>query len=260
MIRLRNKALPLLIAALATTGCKQSPPQDGLTEAVCDTGEPKPGLGLMTSLPVYWPAADDFSDLASREAEVPWQRELMEKCHTIVPLDTLSPTTDEPGPLIDLEHLAVIQPRGLSPADNVALDDWVQRGGRLLLALDPVLAGEYDLPLGDPGRPVDTALIPPVVKRWGLEIRFDEQQSSDLRFDLVGDGSLPVLLAGEVSRLSAEPADCEITAGRTLARCAIGKGRVTIVADATAFEVDVYPDYDGPHPLLNLMEYSFQDQ
>ena len=63
---------------------------------------------------------------------------MIEARYTLQPLDTLSPvpalSPDAPDtdPLAGLERLAVIQPRGLSPADNVALDQWVRGGGRLL--------------------------------------------------------------------------------------------------------------------------------
>ena len=97
----------------------------------------------------------------------------MARSYALEPLDTLSPipalAADQPDldPLAGLRRIAIIQPRGLSASDNVAVDGWVRAGGRLLLVLDPALTGEYDLPLGDPRRPVDTALIPPVANAWG---------------------------------------------------------------------------------------------
>ena len=113
----------------------------------------------MTSLPLYWPADAALADIAAGTAPPPWQRRAIEADYRLVPLDTLSPipalSPDAPDtdPLAGLGLLAVIQPRGLSPADNVALDDWVRRGGRLLMALDPALTGDYEAPLGDPRRP-----------------------------------------------------------------------------------------------------------
>lgn len=89
----------------------------------------------MTSLPLYWRLGADVADIASGNALVPWQRQAMERRFDLVPLDTLSPipalTPDEPetDPLAELDYLAIIQPRGLSPADNVALDEWVRAGG-----------------------------------------------------------------------------------------------------------------------------------
>ncbi len=203
----------------------------------------KPALGLMTSLPLFWPLGTDVGTLASGRALVTWQREALEREYAVQMLDTLSPmkglTPDAPDidPLADLNRLAVIQPRGLSPADNVALDDWVREGGELLLMLDPALTGHYDVPLGDPRRPNDTALIPPVVARWGLKVVFDEGQPISREVALE-NATLPISLAGEVrlTQGGGAGADCTILGDGVAAQCIYGKGRLTLLADAFAFE------------------------
>ncbi|EAQ29293.1 hypothetical protein NAP1_00935 [Erythrobacter sp. NAP1] len=209
--------------------------------AIKDTVIERPKVGLMTSLPIYWPLEAEFADLASGNVEVPWQREVIEVRFEIVPLDTLSPipALDPDAPPIDplegLKNLAVIQPKGLSPADNVALDEWVKQGGKLLLVLDPLLTGHYHVPLGDPRRPADVALIPPVVARWGLSVEFDEEQAP-LRSETFDEGSrLELAMAGAI-RVYDAAADCEVTAGAAMVRCKVGEGRVTLLADAAAFE------------------------
>ncbi len=119
----------------------------------------RPRLGLHTGLPLYRPLGLGVEAMVRGNGDVPWQRRAFERSNTLVPLDTLAPAPgllpeDPPvDPLAGLERLAVIQPRALSPADNVALDDWVKAGGRLLLVLDPMLTGDYDLPIGDPRHP-----------------------------------------------------------------------------------------------------------
>ena len=200
----------------------------------------RPKLGLMTSLPLYWPLGADLAAIASGAAELPWQRRVLEQGYELVPLDTLSPIPGlspddaETDPLVGLKHLAVIQPRGLSPADNVALDAWVRAGGHLLLVLDPLLTGEYALALGDPRRPADTALIPPVVERWGLAVAFDDAQQSP-RDARIGDDHFTVEQAGKVSTLT-EGKDCALLGEGVAARCRIGAGTVTLFADAALFE------------------------
>ncbi len=208
-------------------------------------------LGLMTSLPLYWPLGADMATLAGGTAPVPWQRAALETRYRLVPLDTLSliPGTgpDDPGtdPLGGLTLMAVIQPRGLSPEDNVALDAWVRGGGRLLLVLDPLLTGDYHLPLGDPRRPSDVALIPPVLARWGLAIRFDEEQSSTpVQASLAGQ-ALPLVLAGEVRIADPAAANCTLAAKGAAAVCRVGKGRVTLIADAALFEHPELAGEDG---------------
>lgn len=174
MPRPRN-SWPLLAFAgwLAVAGCSATPAEAPPDAPVNTTAQGRAPLGLMTSLPLYWPLGAGVAEIAVGTAGLPWQRSAIEARYALVPRDTLSPipglspNAPDTDPLAGLDRLAMIQPRGLSPADNVALDNWVRGGGRLLLVLDPALTGEYDLPLGDPRRPVDAALIPPVAARWG---------------------------------------------------------------------------------------------
>jgi hypothetical protein len=136
----------------------------------------------------------------------------------------------------------VIQPRGLSPAENVAVDDWVRGGGLLLLVLDPALTGEYDLPLGDPRRPADSALIPPVVARWGMSVSFDEAQAPAVIDSRLGETPLPLALPGRIAITDPTAARCTLLAEGAAARCVVGKGRVTLIADAAVFE---HPELAG---------------
>lgn len=234
-------AAPLLLAACGGEEMR-APERPREAEA---GQEARPELGLMTSLPLYWPLGAELGDIAGGRIAAPWQRAALEQGFALVPLDTLSPIAAitpglaETDPLAGLERLAVIQPRGLSPADNVALDDWVRGGGMLLLVLDPQLTAEYDLPLGDPRRPSDSALIPPVLARWGLEIVFDEDQDEAPRAVPLGEGFVTVRLAGEVRLREGGDAACTLAAGGVAARCRVGAGLVTVFADAALFE-------DGP--------------
>jgi hypothetical protein len=202
----------------------------------------------MTSLPLFWPLGAEMGDMLSGKAEPPWQQAAFAPCYAPVAIDTLSPDNgaapDNPdnGPLAGHTRLAVIQPRGLSPADNVALNAWVRGGGRLLLMLDPALTGEYDLPLGDPRRPVESALIPPVVARWGMAVGFDEAQTAAVTTARLGDAPLPLALAGEVAITDPAAAQCTIIADGAAARCVVGMGRVTLIADAALFE---HPELAG---------------
>ncbi len=231
---------------LALAGCNPAPssPPD---EAAVRAGE-QAKLGLMTSLPLYWPLGAGVADLVAGNAVMPWQRQAIAARYRIIPLDTLSPISalmpDAPDidPLAGIARLAVIQPRGLSPADNAALDLWVRRGGRLLLALDPALTGDYDVPLGDPRRPVDSALIPPVAARWGLAISFDEGQEPAVITSRLGGARLPLALPGRISITDPGAADCALIAAGAAASCRVGKGRVTVLADAALFE---HPELAG---------------
>lgn len=236
MIRSKNSLLPALLLGAALGAC-------GSQSASDDTApnEPLPKLGLMTSLPIYWPLGVEIGEFASGEAEMPWQREVIEARFEIVPLDTLSPVADlDPeapsvDPLAGLERLAVIQPRVLTPSDNVALDKWVMGGGQLLLVLDPVLAGHYALPLGDPRQPVEAALVPPVLERWGLDLQFDEQQLA-IREVTIAETIFPLVLTGSLREIAGAPGECRILGEGVLAKCDLGEGQVTLFADAEVFK------------------------
>ncbi|MBU7580104.1 MAG: hypothetical protein KAF27_06485 [Porphyrobacter sp.] len=243
MPRRRNRALfAAAVLAVLAAGCELAP----TGAAAPDSAPARARLGLMTSLPLYWPLGAGVADIAAASAPLPWQRSALEQVYAIEPLDTLSPipglTPDAPetDPLAGLTRIAVIQPRGLSPADNVALDDWVRAGGRLLMVLDPLLTGEYDLPLGDPRRPTDTALIPPVVARWGLAVSHSVATDEAANYgsaSLPGGIGLPLAHPGRIAILPEGAGQCALAEGSAvMATCRIGKGTVTLIADAALFE------------------------
>jgi hypothetical protein len=248
MLRPSSSALALALALCGClAGCDRSPGAAGLPVAQASAA-PGEKLGLMSSLPLYWPLGAGIGDIAGGNVPPPWQRAALEQSYAIEPLDTLapvpgtSPDASATDPLSGLTRLAVIQPRGLSPADNVALDEWVRAGGHLLLVLDPALTGEYDAPLGDPRRPVDSALIPPVVARWGLAVSFDEAQAPDVTTAGFGGATLPLVLAGRVAITDPAAAGCVLDAGGAAARCIVGEGRVALIADAAILE---HPELAG---------------
>lgn len=249
MSRPRNSILgaaAALIAALAA--CHADPARDAPAAEAAGPETRGARLGLMSSLPLTWPLGADLDAIAQGRAVSPWQRLALERDYSLEPLDTLapipalSPAAAPTDPLAGLERLAVIQPRGLSPADNVALDDWVRAGGRALVVLDPALTGDYDLPLGDPRRPADSALIPPVVARWGLAVSFDETQAPAVIRSRIGAAELPLALPGRIAIVDPAAANCTLLADAAAARCRVGKGQVTLIADAALFE---HPELAG---------------
>lgn len=202
-------------------------------------------LGLMTSLPIYWNEGDPFAQIAKGDAQLPWVRTAIEQKYHIRPVDLLfsdiqSEANGNASPLEGLERLAIIQPRGLSPSDNVALDDWVRAGGRLLYVIDPMLSGEYDVPISDPRHPPVIGLVPPVFARWGLELFYDDAQSDAPFIARWNDVELVAHLPGQLSLSQqnefVDDSVCLIGAEGLIANCAVGEGQVTIMADAALFE------------------------
>ncbi|MEL6530365.1 MAG: hypothetical protein AAFQ27_10405 [Pseudomonadota bacterium] len=265
MIQKCLKRAALALAALCLAGCSKA--ADGDTASETDSGSRSglPKLGLVTSLPLYWPLDGEFDELAQGRGEKPWQRTLLQQRYELAPLDTLSPipslSPDEPetDPLAGLERLAIIQPRGLSSADNVALDNWVRAGGDLLLVLDPVLSGDYDLPLGDPRRPTSSLLVPPVVKRWGLDITFSvyETWEGGIRDVALADGGFVVVHGGELIVVDESAADCKLYAEDVIADCSVGQGTVTLLADAALFEHSELAGENGEYLGL-LLDFAFE--
>lgn len=184
---------------------------------------PKDELGLFTSLPVMMGEAGDVAEVISRPPEPHWAKEALSERFRLRSFDTLRP----PG---SLRFLLVAQPRPLSPEENVALDDWVRGGGRLLLLADPMATFESRFAIGDPRRPQDTVLLSPILARWGLQLRFDEDQQPGER-EIAG---WPVNLPGSLA--PAPGAQCRTEAQGLLADCRIGSGRAVILADSALLD------------------------
>ena len=213
----------------------------------------RPVLGLFTSLPLYWAEAPDLAAMLAPEGEVHWARVALESRYGLRPLDTLEGlTTREP------RYLLMVQPRPLSPAENVALDDWVRRGGRVLLFADPALTQDSAFALGDRRRPQDTVLLSPILTRWGLTLAFDEDRPPGERTVALAGVQLPVNLPGRL--VSAPGGSCRFEADGLRALCLVGQGRVTVIADAALFERLEQPEAIQPRrrALLALAEAAFR--
>jgi len=193
-------------------------------------------IGLMTSLPVYrTPRASVADALAAGDEErAHWLRAALERNNSLTPVDLLDPAS-----LAQTDILLLIQPRALTPAENVALDDWVRGGGRLLLVSDPMLTSEPRFALGDPRNPQAIAVTGPIEARWGLSLQPGIAGDGREEHVEIGGHSVPVVLGGrfqQVPPAGGTPADCELRNAGLVAICAIGAGRAVLVADATMFE------------------------
>jgi hypothetical protein len=226
---LRTLRFALLLGlSIPSAGCSQ--PADA---------ERRPALGLVSGLPIYWgDERGGFAAAFGEHGETHWVRAALEERASLVPLDQLS--TDDgymSGQLEAVDRLLIVQPRALTPADNVALDRWVRAGGRLVLALDPMLTEHSHLPLGDPRRPNASALIPPLLARWGVAMTFDPDASPAQGAAAYKGTAIPFELAGRLAVTSpAMQGDrCAVSTPRIIASCRIGKGRALVLADAHLF-------------------------
>jgi hypothetical protein len=229
-MRDRRSSLSTALAALlavAVPACAAAPAEE---EA------PLPQLGLSGTIPIYWGEAEGMSEMLAGEGTPHWARAQLERSYRLRPLDLL----DEAN-LAPLAYLLLAQPRALSAAENVAVDAWVRRGGKLLLFADPLLTGESRFSIGDRRRPQDVILLSPLLTHWGLELEFVEDQPGGAAMREIAGTALPVNLPGRFTR-SAGSGNCTLAAGDLLARCTLGEGRVTVLADAALL------DLHDPHP------------
>jgi hypothetical protein len=201
---------------------------------------PKPPLGVFATLPVYWRETSELGDLLAADGTMPWPRRVLERDYTLRPLDVLA-GGGRGDPLADLPHLLMAQPRALSAVENVALDAWVRRGGRLLLFADPMLTAHSTFAVGDRRRPQDVVLLSPILRHWGLDLRFDEGQPAGERQATVFGAAIPLDLAGHFVLLPPGKAAgmCTLHAQGVAAECAIGKGKVLVLADAALLDGQV---------------------
>lgn len=205
----------LALGAFALLGASRTGPE-----------APREELGLFTSLPILWAEADSVGAMLADQQPPHWAKTVLEGHYRLSALDVLDPP---PG----LRRLLIAQPRPLSPQENVALDTWVRGGGQVLLLADPMLTWESHFALGDKRRPQDMVLLSPILARWGLDLRFDEDQPAG-EHDLAG---LPVNLPGALATVSGGfESTCTVGEAGLIAECAIGRGRAVVVADAALLE------------------------
>jgi hypothetical protein len=189
----------------------------------------RPSLLLLTSLPLMF--GEDFSLEASGSPAL----KALGSRYRVAPISVTDPAELARGRL-----LLMAQPPAQPPEDLVALDDWVRRGGRLLLLADPLLEWPSKRPLGDPLRPpamfTDTGLL----AHWGL--RLDAPDERGAKLGKLGGSDVLTVSPGSLY------GGCAISADRLVARCRIGRGQATVVADADLLDTDQL----GPKAKHNL--------
>lgn len=208
-------ALVAVAAVFGLTARKQAP-------------EEKRPLALLTSLPIV--LGEDFS---LKGTGSPALSALSSKFE-VKPISTTS-SRELPKSL-----LLMAQPPAQTAENLVALDEWVRRGGRVLLLADPMLEWPSNRPLGDPLRP------PPMFADTGLLVHWG------LRLDAPDGRGLAVRTLAGRRIITASPGalygGCTISADRLIADCRVGKGRAIVVADADFLNVDAL----GPDSRNNL--------
>jgi hypothetical protein len=191
------------------------------------TGRRSPGerpvLLLLSSLPIAFP--EDFS--LDAPASPVWHA--LDSRYRVVPISVADPAQLGKGRL-----LLMAQPFAQPAEDLVALDRWVRSGGQLLLLADPMLEWPSGKALGDATRPptmfADTGLL----GHWGLRLDTPDERGPAKRS--LGGETIATVSPGSLH------GQCAIAADGLVARCRIGKGIATIIADADFLDVQDLPE------------------
>jgi ABC-type uncharacterized transport system involved in gliding motility auxiliary subunit len=150
-----------------------------LTRLVDTLANPqRPVVGLISALPIT-----GRFDPMTRAMSEPWI--VMSQIEQLFDVRELAGTTTTIDP--DVAVLFVVHPKELSDATLYAIDQFILRGGRALLMVDPY--AEADIPPQDPNNPAAAMMashasdLNRLIEAWGLSVSTDEYIADD-RFAL----------------------------------------------------------------------------
>lgn len=136
-----------------------------VAKLINDLGTPnKPVIGLMSSLGLQ----GQFNPMTGQMGE-PWP--ILTQLQDLFTMRTL--TTDVDHIDKDVDVLMLVHPKGLPPKTLYAIDQFVMRGGRVLLFVDPNAGG--DTTGQDPSNPLAGAManhssdLKPLLAAWGVD-------------------------------------------------------------------------------------------
>jgi len=138
----------------------------------------RPVVGLISALPI-----NGRFDPMTRAMSEPWI--VMSQIGQLFDVRELAGTTTTIDP--DVAVLFVVHPKELSDATLYAIDQFILRGGRALLMVDPY--AEADIPPQDPNNPAAAMMashasdLNRLIEAWGLSVSTDEYIADD-RFAL----------------------------------------------------------------------------
>lgn len=199
-------------------------------------------IKLMTSLPIIWGESGSMRDILSGDTSPAPIFTYWQERFAMTAVDSLEGLQGSGTDIVML-----VQPRAMDPADLAELDAWVRDGGSAIIFSDPNLVWPSELPLGDTRRPLSSGLLSPLLKHWGLELVTQDEggevvllEFENFKLATVGLGSFESL-AGK----SIKDVNCELSDVNFLAHCQIGKGRVTLLADADFLHENLWVDDIG---------------
>lgn len=131
----------------------------------------KPVIGLISGLQI-----NGGFDMAARQPTAPWM--VMEEIRQLFKIDSLKAGVDKIPDEVSV--LLLVHPKHLPQATLYAVDQFVMRGGKLLVFVDPFAEADNAAPMM-PGDEMDKASdLEPLFKAWGLRM---------VENKVLGDGS-----------------------------------------------------------------------
>ena len=220
--------LAAVLAGVAALGVAELRPNADQRLAERPPAE-RPTLALLTSLPLVF--AEQFSlDGGGSPALA-----RLEQRYTVQPIGVADGAS-----LAGQRLLLMAHPRAQPAEALVALDRWLRDGGRLLLLADPRLDWHSERPLGDRLRPPPAFADTGLLNHWGLELSGPYPDGPAQ----VTNGSFSIL-AVSPGRFTSR-GTCAVAGAGFVARCRIGKGSATLIADADFLHVEGEGALDGP--------------
>ena len=204
---------------------------------VAEETRTRPELLLLTSLPIVFPEVFTLEGGGSPALAA------LERRYRVTPISAADSRSLDGNRL-----LLMAQPNAQTGEALVELDRWVRGGGHLLLLADPVLEWPSELPLGDIRRPASGFADTGLLGHWGLRLDSPDRRGP-ARFEL---GGMPVDSRSPGSLVATGQA-CAVESGGAVARCRIGKGRATIIADADFLNIESGREQARPGRLEALL-------
>ena len=188
----------------------------------------RPTLALLTSLPLVFGESFGLDSGGSPALA------RIEQHYNVQPIGVADGAS-----LAGQQYLLMAHPRAQPAEALVELDQWVRGGGRVLLLADPQLDWDSARPLGDRLRPPPAFADTGLLAHWGLTLSGPsaegpvEVKVDDMAIVMASPGTL----AGD---------GCRIVGDGLIARCRVGQGMATVIADADLLNVEASGGSGGP--------------
>lgn len=122
----------------------------------------RPVVGVMSGLPI-----NGGFDMQTRQPSQPWM--VMEEIRQLFQIESVKPSVDQIPDKVSV--LLLVHPKNLPQQTRYAIDQFVLRGGKLLVFVDPYSEADHGMQMpGEMGGEDKASDLPELFKAWGLEM------------------------------------------------------------------------------------------